>query len=536
MKLPFHSRETLKTTYPMLNHKTLGAALFCVALTIAAPAFSQQVSNQALLNLLIKKGIITQQEADSLQQEASAQTAAPVAAPTKPAMPSSPTAPSIPVPPVAGPGSPSPLAIQIGSAAFTPFGFMDFTSVTRSTNTGGSLATSFGTIPFNNTAAGQLSETRFSAQNSRLGLRVDSDFDDLKVLGYVETDFVGTPSASENVTSNSATMRMRAYFVDLMKGDWEFLAGQDWSLMTPNRKGLSPIPSDLFYTQDVDLSYQSGLIWARQPQVRLVYHASPEWAAGLSLENPDQYVGSAVTLPSNFNAASVDNGSNGTATPNLIPDVIGKIAYDTKIGGFPFHADAAGLFREFKINTLVTGANPVSTNASASGEAVSLNMNVGVAPGLALIENAFYGDGGGRYIANGNAPDFIVLPANAAGVDTLSPVHSRSILGGFEWDATPANKLYAYYSLVNISNDFAPTGAASNVGYGYVGSANTNNKSIEEYTIGDADTIWKKPGYGDLKFLIQTSYLDRMPWYVAPGTPANAHLGMLYMDLRYDLP
>src|SRR5208283_5373640 len=103
----------------------------------------------------------------------------------------------------------------------------------------------------------------------------------------------------------------------------------------------------LFYTQDVDLSYQSGLIWARQPQVRLVYHASPEWAAGLSLEDPDQYIGTAVTLPSNFNAVSVDNGSNGTATPNLIPDVIGKIAYDAKLGGLPFHADAAGLYREF---------------------------------------------------------------------------------------------------------------------------------------------------------------------------------------------
>ena len=99
-----------------------------------------------------------------------------------------------------------------------------------------------------------MSETRFSAQNSRLGLRVDSDIDGMKALGYVETDFVGTASTSENVTSNSASTRMRAYFVDLTKGDWEFLAGQDWSLMTPNRKGLSPIPSDIFYTQ-VDPSF-----------------------------------------------------------------------------------------------------------------------------------------------------------------------------------------------------------------------------------------------------------------------------------------
>jgi hypothetical protein len=527
----------------MSHKKQLRAAICGGFLLLAAPAFCQQINGEALLELLIRKGVITAQEAAALRQEAStppapgAPMAASIAPPPAPAS-AVPAAlpPPAPVPLVAGPGSNTPLGFQIGSTAFTPLGFMDFTSVSRSTSTGGSLATSFAAIPFNNTAAGQLSETRFSAQNSRLGLRVDSNFDDVKALGYVETDFVGTASSSENVTSNSATMRMRAYFVDLQKGRWEFLAGQDWSLMTPNRKGLSPMPADVFYTQDVDLSYQSGLIWARQPQVRLVYHASPEWTAGVSLENPDQYVGSAETIPSNLNAASVDNGSNGTATPDLVPDVVGKVAYDTTLGGLPLHADAAALLREFKINTLATGANPVNANASATGEAVSLNLNVGVAPGWALIENAFYGDGGGRYLANENVPDFIVRPPNAAGVDTLSPVHAGSVLGGFEWDDTSANRLYAYYSIVRVSRDYAQTAAGSFVGYGYVGSANTNNKSIAEYTVGDAAILWKRPGYGDLKFLLQTSYLERAPWYVAPGSPKNAHVGMLFMDLRYDLP
>jgi hypothetical protein len=329
---------------------------------------------------------------------------------------------------------------------------------------------------------------------------------------------------------------MRVYFVDLMKGPWEFLAGQDWSMMTPNRKGISPIPGDIFYSQDVDTNYQNGLIWARQPQVRLVYHAAPEWTLGASLEDPDQYTGPGVTLPSNFNAASVDNGSNGTATPNVVPDVVGKIAYDTKFGGLPFHADAAGVVRQFKINTLATGAAPVNANDTATGAGGSFNMNIGLAPGFALIENAYAGDGGGRYIANAGAPDFIVRPANASGIDTISPVHSNSILGGFEWDTDPTNKLYAYYSDVSISKDYVQTGATSYVGYGYVGSANTNNKNIEEYTLGDAYTIWKNPAYGDLKFLAQASYLDRKPWYVAPGTPTNAHVGMFFLDLRYDLP
>jgi hypothetical protein len=517
----------------MFHKKILGAALCCCALLAAIPASAQQSSNQALLDLLVKKGILTQQEADSLQQEAAAQAAAPAMAPAPSAAPSS-SAPALPV--IAGPGTKAPLAFQIGNTTFSPLGFMDLTSVSRTTNTGGSIGTSFGSIPFNNTAAGQLTETRFSAQNSRLGLRIDSDAGDAKLLGYVETDFLGSGPTNQNVTSNSDALRMRVYFVDFKKDDWELLAGQDWSMMTPNRVGLSPIPSDIFYTQDVDTNYQNGLVWGRTPQVRAIYHASPEWTAGISLENPDQYTGSAVTLPSGFNAASVDNGSNGTATPNVIPDVIAKIAYDTKFNGLPFHADAAGLFREFKVNTLTTGASPVNADSSAVGAGGSFNMDIGIAPGLAIIENAFWSDGGGRYIGNANVPDFIVRPANASGVDTLSTVHSSSIIGGLEWDTDPMNKLYGYYSLVNASKDFVQTGATSYVGFGYIGSANTNNKSIEELTIGDAWTLWKKPNYGDLKFLLQASYVDRDPWYVATGTPKDAHLGMLYLDVRYDLP
>jgi len=514
----------------MLHKKIVSAAFCCGALLLAGPAFAQSASNQALLDLLIKKGILTQQEADSLQQEASAP--APTAAPM-PATASA--APAVPL--IAGPGTGSPLAFQIGSTAFTPYGFLDFTSVYRSTNTGGSIGSGFGSIPYNNTAAGQLSETRFSTQNSRLGLRVDSTVaGDTKALGVVETDFLGAGPTNQNVTSNSDALRMRLYFIDLMKGDWEFLAGQDWSLMTPNRKGLSPVPSDIFFTQNVDTNYQNGLIWARQPQIRAVYHAAPEWTMGVSLENPDQYTGSGVTLPAGFNAASVDNGSNGTATPDIIPDVIAKLAYDTKLGDLPFHAEVAGLYSEFKINTLTTGANPVNANDTTAGGAGSFNMDLTVAPGFHLIENAFAGDGGGRYIANANAPDFIVRPANASGIDTISPVHSNSILGGFEWDTEPTNKFYGYYSDVSISKDYVQTGATTYVGYGNPGSANTNNKSVEEYTLGDAFVFWKNPAYGDLKFLVQASYLDRKPWFVAPGTPKNAHLGMFYLDLRYDLP
>jgi hypothetical protein len=170
------------------------------------------------------------------------------------------------------PKNPSPLGISIGNTTFTPLGFVDFTWFGRSTNVGSGIGTNFGGIPFNNNVSSQITENNFSTQNSRIGFRVDSTVAGAKVLGYFEADFLGNQPANVFVTSNSDTFRMRNVFVDLQKGKWEILGGQNWSMFTPNRKGLSPLPSDIFYTQNMDTNYQAGLVWSRQSQFRLVFH------------------------------------------------------------------------------------------------------------------------------------------------------------------------------------------------------------------------------------------------------------------------
>jgi hypothetical protein len=429
----------------------------------------------------------------------------------------------------------SPLAIQIGSLTLTPLGFMDFTSVTRGTLNGGDIGTSFASFPYSNTAAGQLSETRYSVKNSRLGLRMDTDISDTKVLGYVETDFLGNAPTNLNVASNSDTLRMRVYFVDVQHGPWEFLAGQDWSMLTPNRKGISPLPNDVFYTQDVDVNYQVGLVWERTPQLRLLYHVDDHLTLGFSAENPDQYVGSAVLLPANFTATQVDNGSNGTTTPNFMPDLVGKVAYDTKIAGLPFHADAAGIFREYKINTFLPAKN-TSSDAWANGFGGSINMNIGIFPHFQLIENLFAGDGVGREISTGVAPDFIVSGPDANGVDHIRTVDSYAGIIGAEWDVLPVTKLFGYYGQTHIGREYDQLANGSFVGYGYPGSPNTNNKRIQEYTIGLSQVLWKSDRYGDLKLLLQYSYLERDPWFIPAGGQRDAHMHMGYVDIRYDLP
>ena len=54
----------------------------------------------------------------------------------------------------------------------------------------------------------------------------------------------------------------------------EFLAGQSWSMLTPNRIGISALPGDLFYSQVIDINYMAGLTWTRQPGARILYHPS----------------------------------------------------------------------------------------------------------------------------------------------------------------------------------------------------------------------------------------------------------------------
>jgi hypothetical protein len=507
-------------------------ALLASALLAAVPAFAQQDSNQALLNLLVKKGILSQQDVASLQQELAAQSqpaqaAAPAAAPAS-------AAPAAAVPAGAVTSSDngtSPLFFKIGAANFTPFGFLDFTGVYRNEATGSAIGTSFNSIPYSNGSTGQLSETKFSAQNSRLGLRVDSNVSDTKVLGYLETDFLGNAPTNLGVSSNSDTLRMRVYFADLRNGPWEFLAGQDWSMLTPNRRGISPIPSDIFYTNDMDTNYQAGLTWARQPQVRLLYHASDEFTLGLSLENPDQYVGSAPVLPSAFTATEVDTGA-ATTQPNIFPDVIGKMAYDAKVDDLPWHFELAGLLRSYKINTYTSTIN---TDTTAEGEGGSAAASLEIVKGFTLLGTGFYSYGGGRYI-NGLGPDFVVTPADpVSGAYGIGLVKAVSSIVGAEFVAAPQDTVSFYWSTVDFGNRYDKVGS-SYVGYGYPGSANTNNKTIGEYTLANTYTFWKSPTHGALQVIGQVSYVDRTPWYVAAGQPSKANATMVFLDLRYVLP
>ncbi|MDE3180892.1 MAG: DUF536 domain-containing protein [Acidobacteriota bacterium] len=425
-----------------------------------------------------------------------------------------------------------PLPLKIGSATLTPVGFVDATAFFRTRNLGSGIGAAFGSLPFSNTLQGRLTENRFTIQNSRIGMMMDSAFGANKVRAYLETDFLGAQPTNAFVTSNSDSLRMRLYWVDIQRGKFEFLGGQSWSLLTPGRIGISPMPSDLFYTQNMDTNYQVGLTWARQLQFRFVYHASPNVTAALSLENAEQYVGSSGTVkfPSSFNTAQVGNGGS-TSTPNLAPDVIGKIAFDGHAGRKQIHVELAGLLSSFKI------VNPTLTASdTAVGAGGSVNFNLELAKNFRLIATSFYSDGGGRYIF-GLGPDFVVRPDY-----TISTVHAYSGIGGFEYNISPSTLIYGYYGGAYFGRNYSvtpnstPGGPPVFTGFGYPSSPDAANKSIQEGTFGIIQTFWKSQRYGALQLITQYSYLTRAPWFVAPGSPKNANLSEAYADIRYVIP
>ncbi len=449
-------------------------------------------------------------------------------------------------PPAAPPATPqannappeSPLQLRVGTAYITPVGFMDFTGVWRSHTGGSGIGTNFAGIPYGTVFQNNLSEFRFSMQNSRIGFRVDAMVKGAHVIGYMESDFLGNNPGNVAVSSNSNTLRSRLYWADVRKGAWEVLGGQTWSLITPGRNGISPLPGDLFYSQDIDVNYQAGLVWGRIPELRLVYHASPKIALAVALDAPEQYVGGsagapAITLPAalaalpnnpySVTAANTEfnNGQTTLNVPNVAPDVIVKLALDPVSR---VHFEVGGLERQFKL------WNPTNTTKySATGAGGFLNLNVQLFKGFRLLTNNFYSDGGGRYIF-GQVPDLVVRTDGSP-----SPIHTASTVSGFEY--TKGNAFfYGYYGGIYVLQDVIIDTTGKPVGYGFVGSPASQNRTIQEGTLGFNQTMWKDARYGALNLMGQYSYLTRNPWSVAVGSPQQALLNMVFLNLRYTLP
>jgi hypothetical protein len=457
-------------------------------------------------------------------------------APASPAVPK--LSPPAPAPQAAAADQPSPLQLKLGNISITPVGFLDATGVWRSKAAGSGIGSNFGSIPFDNAVpGGQLNEFRFSPQNSRVGFRIDGNWKGMQFLNYLETDFLGTGAANNiGITNGAFVPRLRLWWVSMRKGGWEVLGGQSWSMFTANRKGISALPGDVFYGQEFDVNYLIGMPWTRQPGFRVLYHGTGDKVTfGLSAENPNQYMGGyggggQIVLPAALSAvggAQLDNGTAGfLSTPNPAPDLIAKLAFDPTSR---VHFEVGGIARFFKIYNPSTGQPNSGRTSSTNGGGGEINANFEVVKGIRLIANNQFGDGIGRYFF-GNAPDLVVRADGS-----LSPIHTFTTVEGVE--ATVKNTLlYFYYGGIYIGKNVAVDTNGSLVGWGYTGSSNGQNRSVDEFTFGINQTLWKSPAYGAVNMMLQYEYATRTPWYVAPGALNHASDHTVYVDLRYTLP
>jgi hypothetical protein len=427
-----------------------------------------------------------------------------------------------------------PLNFRIGSVDFTPSGYMEFAAVVRDRNVGSGVATNYGSIPFDNTVNGNLREYRLSAQTSRLGLRMDSVVAGATVRGYLETDFLGIVPGNVAVTSNSDTLRLRLFWADVRKNRLEFLAGQSFTMLTPNRKGLSALPSDLFLPQVVDPNLHVGMLWNRNPQVRFVYHANDATALGVSLEATEQYGGGGagsgiVTLPSElapYYDSQMNTGSAGYATPNPHQDFVAKIALDPSFGDRALHIEAGGVLAQFAFYNPLSG-----TGYRAAGGGGAVNVNLELARRLRVFANTFYSRGAGRYLV-GLGPDVIIK-----GDGSPSPVGASSVLAGIEYQAGRRTAVQGYWGTARFERNVAIDPATGGeVGFGYAGSPSNHNREISQGTLGFSHSFWQDPKLGGLMVMAQFSHLFREPWYAAAGAPGRADVNMFYLKIRYSLP
>jgi hypothetical protein len=439
-----------------------------------------------------------------------------------------PPAPHNPGQEVAGDQAAGP-SLDIGPAQLRVGGYLGLTGIYRSTNSGGGPGTGFAATPYEDTLQGSVSETRLSAQSSRLSIRVDAPLPEARfdrLAGYFEMDFSGTTPGNIAVSSSSAGFRLRQAFAEVQyAGAFSLAAGQAFSLMTPPRSQLSIWPSDYELSQAVDTNYLAGLTWDRAPQVRFTWHFSPRFNWAVSVENPEQQIGSAwVRLPAccaDDIAAQYNTGDQALSVPNLLPDFVTRVAWNPKPA---FHLDAGGVLRVFR-HTVA----PYDRDFKDTGGGVSVNGRVNPARGTRMLGQFASGSGLGRY-AGALAPDTAFREDGS-----IAPVRTRSWVLGVEQAISPRLAAAGYYSGVNVEDTYFTDADGRFIGYGFPGSSNAANRRIDEATATVSYQVVRTDNRGSAQLNIQTSWLRREPWSAGTG-PNAARAFLFFAQVRYNLP
>ena len=331
-----------------------------------------------------------------------------------------------------------------GALTITPGGFIAAETVSR-TRAEQTDFSAFNAVPFNNTPEAHAAENRFTARQSRAALLIESPISkSMIVSGYGEFDFLGSGTNSNNSQAFSYVPRIRNLYAQLDNSDYGFhvLAGQNWSLITLNSKGITP--RNEVTPPQIDAAFIPGFEYARVPQIRITKdlfdkrlwlslsaetsqtaNLSGNGACGAVVSNAQggvtataagaaaagTLVGTGVAGGVNGQSTIAANAATGVATGtcvtvnnngfngqgglsqpfslNQVPDVVAKAAYEARIADRDIHIEGGGIYRDEFTNVNYLGAGGAgavaSTGLNPGGFASSSNQHAtgwGVVAGL----------------------------------------------------------------------------------------------------------------------------------------------------------
>jgi TolA-binding protein len=411
-----------------------------------------------------------------------------------------------------------PTTIRFKGVNITPGGFIEAATVTRQRAESADINTNFNAIPYPNNALGKLTETNFSARQSRLTLLIDGKVGETKLTGYYEADFLGAGTTSNNRQSNSYVFRQRQLWgrADFANG-FAFSAGQMWSLATENRKGI--VNRNEWFPLMIDPQYVVGFTWQRADAVRVTKSFGDKFSVGVSAEGSQATVGgrgfstyTAVngTVSQNSfvfapgNGGGLYNAFDPTGySVNKTPDFVFKAALDPGWGHYEVFGivstfrnrvypcavvsitaataatltpvtltDANGVFYTGSYNANVfKGAGPLvssCTNTTPSATGASNDSHTGGGGGFHFHAPIFakkldvgatgaYGVGTGRFFS-AQLADATLRPDG-----TMATIHNAAWLGSLEWHVNPKFDIYGYVG-GEYAGRAAYTGYVSNVG------------------------------------------------------------------------
>jgi len=448
----------------------------------------------------------------------------------------------------------SPVALRYKGITLTPGGFLAAENVWRQRALASDINSAFSAVPFAGNSQSQMSEFFASGRQSRISLLAEGKLSNVKLTGYVETDFLSAGVTSNNNQSNSYTLRQRQAWGQAALSGWTFTGGQMWSLVTETRKGLDNRTEALPMT--IDAQYNVGFSWARQYGFRVTKNFGNKVWLGVSVEDP-QTIFTAHGQAANFLIGSTGTGGglyNSTANYsfNPAPDFVVKAAFEPGWGHYEVFA-VVRQFRDRVFPNALTGTPSAAGafNDSRTGGGVGANARVALLnKHVDLGVHFLGGDGIGRY-GTTTLPDATARPDG-----TLALVRSGQALGTLEFHF-PKFDIYTNAGTEYAGRTAYVNAAGKGVGYGSPlfsnfgcttelvagsggfaptapGNCTGDTRVFVEGTVGFWYRFYKG-AKGTLQVGPQYSHVVRNTWSGTGGEPQGTD-NMVFTSFRYYLP